>query len=154
MKYQVVCFKQRGCSMQIFNSPALQADHEKVKKNSNGMIKKRKRKEKETLKFFYSSERNSSGLCMVAGTQTNELTVVLSLSAWELSSKVQNLEKSRKKIQCSKAKKKWKKVLLQLRNKLIRSVHSCRCSVASHKWADCGTVLKSANLKKKNKKEN
>ena len=67
--------------MQIFNSPALQADHEKVKKNSNAMIKKRKRKEKETLKFFYSSERNSSGLCMVAGTQTNELTVVLSLSA-------------------------------------------------------------------------
>ena len=107
MKYQAVCFKQRGCSMQIFNSPALQADHEKVKKNSNAMIKKkRKRKEKETLKFFYSSERNSSGLCMVAGTQTNELTVVLSLSAWELSSKVQNLEK---KIQCSKAKKGEKK---------------------------------------------
>ena len=58
--------------------------------------KDKKKKEKETLKFFYSSKRNSSGLCMVAGTQwhqTNELTVVLSLSAWELSSKVQNLKK-------------------------------------------------------------
>ena len=32
MKCQAVCFKQRGCSMQIFNSPALQVDHEKVKK--------------------------------------------------------------------------------------------------------------------------
>ena len=33
------------------------------------------------MKFFYSSERNSSGLCMVAGTQRhqrNELTEVLS----------------------------------------------------------------------------
>ena len=29
MKCQAVCFKQRGCSMQIFNSPALQVDHEK-----------------------------------------------------------------------------------------------------------------------------
>ena len=154
MKCQAVCFKQRGCSMQIFNSPALQVDHEKVKKNSNTKIKKKE--EKETLEFFYSSERNSSGLCMVAGTQwhqRNELTVVLSLSAWELSSKVQNLKKkSRKKDtmqQGRKAKKSKKKVLLQLRNKLIRSVHSCRCSVASHKWADCGTVIKSENLKKK-----
>ena len=32
MKCQAVCFKQRGCSMQIFNSLALQVDHEKVKK--------------------------------------------------------------------------------------------------------------------------
>ena len=32
MKCQAVCFKQRGCSMQIFNSPALQVDHEIVKK--------------------------------------------------------------------------------------------------------------------------
>ena len=73
--------------MQIFNSPALQDDHEKVLKNSNTKIKKKKEEEeeeKETSKFFYSSERNSSGLCMVAGTQwhqRNELTVVLSLSA-------------------------------------------------------------------------
>ena len=69
--------------MQILNSPALQVDHEKVLKNSNAKTKK-KEEEKETLKFFYSSERNSSGLCMVAGTQwhqRNELTVVLSLSA-------------------------------------------------------------------------
>ena len=85
MKCQAVCFKQRGCYMQIFNSPALLVDHEKVKKNSNAKIEK-KRKEKETLKFFYSSERNSSGLCMVVDTQwhqTNErqLTVLLSLSA-------------------------------------------------------------------------
>ena len=31
MKCQAVSFKQRGCSMQIFNSPALQVDHEIVK---------------------------------------------------------------------------------------------------------------------------
>ena len=94
MKCQAVCFKQRACSIQIFNLPALQVDHEKVKKNEimkklkkipTQRFKKRKKerkKEKETLKFFYSSERNSSGLCMVGGTQwhqRNELTVVRSL---------------------------------------------------------------------------
>ena len=72
--------------MQIFNSPALQVDHEKVLKKFQRKDKKKKEKKKETLKFFYSSERNSSGLCMVARTQwhqTNErqLTVVPSLSA-------------------------------------------------------------------------
>ena len=116
--------------MQIFNSPALQADHETVKKKSNSKIKKKKKK-KLTLKFFYSSERNSSGLCMVAGTQwhqTNELTVVLSLSSAKFEKKVEKRynaarQKGNKKVLS----------LLQLRNKLIRSVHSCRCSVASHK---------------------
>ena len=84
-----------------------------IMKNKKKFQRKDKKK-KETLKFFYSSERNSSGLCVVAGTQwhqTNELTVVLSLSAWELSSKVQNLKKKSKKDtmqQGRKAKKKWK----------------------------------------------
>ena len=44
MKCQAVSFKQRGCSMQIFNSPALQVDHEIVKKNSNPKIKKKNEK--------------------------------------------------------------------------------------------------------------
>ena len=56
-----------------------------------------------------------------------------------------------------KAKKSEKKVLLQLRNNssgLCIVTISCRCSVASHKRADCGTVIKSANLKKIRKKNN
>ena len=55
MKCQAVCFKQRGCFMQIFNSPALQADHEKLKKNSNTKIKNKKKRKikKDTVIHFY-----------------------------------------------------------------------------------------------------
>ena len=56
MKCQAVCFKERGCSMQIFNSPALQVDHEKVKKNSNPKIKKRKKKKKRLSSYTAPKE--------------------------------------------------------------------------------------------------
>ena len=123
--------------MQIFNSPALQADHEKVKKKfqRKDIKKKKEKKEKETLKFFYSSERNSSGLCMVAGTQwhqTNELTVVLSLSASELSSKVQNLKKQVEKrynAARQKGKKSEKKCYYSLETN-----SSGLCIVAGVQW--------------------
>ena len=138
MKRQVVCFKQRGCSMQILNSPALQVDHEKLKQLQRIDKKKKKEKKEKETKFFYSSERNSSGLCMVAGTQWHQTTdcstVLISMRAVIESAKFE--KKSRKKDTMQhgkKAKKVKKKVLLKLRNKLIRSVHSCRCSVASHK---------------------
>ena len=49
MKCQAVCFKQRGCYMQIFNSPALLVDHEKVLKNSNAKIEKKKKRKRNVL---------------------------------------------------------------------------------------------------------
>ena len=57
-------------------------------------------------------------------------TVLISMRAVIESAKFEK-KKSRKRYKAARQKSK-KKVLLQLRNKLIRSVHSCRCSVASH----------------------
>ena len=82
-------------------------------KNLKSSYAKMKRKEKKGLSLFYSSERNSAGPGMVASThwhQTIELTVVLSLSAWELLSNVQNLKKKKDAMQQGRKKKQVKKI--------------------------------------------
>ena len=154
MKCQAVCFKQRGCSVRIFNSAALQADHEKVKKNSNSKTKKKERKKrnvevllqlrKKLIRIVhgcrYSVASDKWADCTVCSTVLICMRAVIESAKFE--------KKVERRYNAARQKGK-KKVLLQRRNKLIRSVHSCRCSVASHKWADCGTVIKSANLKKK-----
>ena len=63
MKCQAVCFKQRACSIQIFNLPALQVDHEEVKKMKSWKsykkiptqrLKKKKKKERKKKKRWSS----------------------------------------------------------------------------------------------------
>ena len=107
MKYQAVCFKQRGCSMQIFNSPALQADHEKVKKNSNAMIKKKKKKKRKRnievlLQLWKKLIRIVHG-CRYSDKWADCSAVLISMRA------VIESAKFGKKDTMQQGKKKWKK---------------------------------------------
>ena len=132
MKYQAVCFKQLGCSMQIFNSPALQVDHEKVLKNSNAKIKKKRKKRWSSFTAPKETHQDCARLQVLSGIRENELTVVLSLSAWELSSKVQNLKKKSKKrynAARQKGKKEWKKCYYS-----FETNSSGLCIIAGVQW--------------------
>ena len=192
MKCQEGCFQQRGYSMQIFNSPALQVGHEKVKKFSKMKMKitrtfevilqlrkklirtghgcrysvesdkwadcgtvlvgmravievqiwkkkaqcsKAERQKSEMKKCYYSSETNSSGLCIVAGAQLhhkNDLTVVPSLPAWQLSSKVQIWKKKKKKN--SNTTEQGKKETQKLRTDAPQDSWVMCISCWSHQW--------------------
>ena len=168
-----MCFKQRACSIQIFNLPALQVDHEKVKKNEimkklkkipTQRLKKKKKKKERKRNVEVLLQLRKKLLRIVHGWRYSVAsekwadcsTVLISMRAHR---KCKNKKiKSRKKDtmqQGRKAKKSEKKYYYSSETNssgLCIVTISCRCSVASHKRADCGTVSKSANLKK-NKKE-
>ena len=110
MKCLAVCFKQRGCSMQIFNSPALHVDHEKVLKNCKA--KKRKKRNVEVLLQLRKKLIRIVYGCRypVASDKWADCSTVLIMRAVIESAKFEK-KKSKKRHNAArqKGKNKWKK---------------------------------------------